>query len=263
MVNVNELLAAVPEIILDTVIVAPVATPKLIRLVPKAIPVPAVLKDSVPASALILVFEATVTAPVIVLVPVIFLMTPSLLIPVPNNVIGFATKATPPSICIALPSLIVIDPAVVPKTLVLDVAVGDTFKILLFAATLILPVNPVLFPFKVSILDDPVPSFVIVPPPNNKPVTVTPPSPPIDKPLLVLVFNADVALLNVSAAASELILDPVAFTRIVPDKVLPVLVLGHLNAPVVLIPVPLIVKNSGIVSAFKSNTTAAPDATTV
>ena len=43
----------------------------------------AVLNVKLPASAFILVFEDTVTAPVIILAPVKFLITPSLLIPVP------------------------------------------------------------------------------------------------------------------------------------------------------------------------------------
>ena len=247
MVTVNELAAAAPEIIFDTVIVVPVATPKLIKLDPKAIPVPAVLNVKLPASAFILAFEEAVTAPVIILAPDKFLITPSLFIPVPNIVMGLATNVTPPSICIALPALIVVDPAVVPNTLVFEVAVGDTCNILLFAATTILPVNPVLFPFKVSILEDPVPSFVMVPPPVNKPVTVTAPSPPIDKALLALVFIVAVALLKVKVFPSELILDPVAFTRIVPDKVLLPKPLKFLIAPSLLIPVPLIIIFSGMI----------------
>ena len=96
LVNVNALLDAAPEIIFDTVNVVPVATPTFIKLVPKAIPVVAVLKVKVPRSVLIFVFDDTVTGPVMVLVPDIFLITPSLLIPLPEIVIGSAAKLTPP-----------------------------------------------------------------------------------------------------------------------------------------------------------------------
>ena len=96
LVTVNELLDAAPEIIFDTVSVVPVATTKLIKLVPKAIPVPAVLKVNVPTSVLIFVFDDTVTGPVIILSDEIFLITPSLLIPLPEIVMGSAAKVTPP-----------------------------------------------------------------------------------------------------------------------------------------------------------------------
>ena len=96
LVNVNALLDAAPEIIFDTVNVVPDATPTLIKLVPKAIPVVAVLKVKLPRSVLIFVFDDTVTGPVMVLVPDIFLITPSLLIPLPDIVIGSAAKLTPP-----------------------------------------------------------------------------------------------------------------------------------------------------------------------
>ena len=67
---------------------------------------------------------------------------------------------------------------VVPNTLVLVLTVGLTFNILLLAATVIGPVNPVLFPFNVNILAAPVPSFVMVPLPDNEPEIVIAPIPP-------------------------------------------------------------------------------------
>ena len=46
-----------------------------------------------------------------------FLSTPSLFIPVPEMVVGSAAKATPPSICNALPELIVVLPEADPNAL--------------------------------------------------------------------------------------------------------------------------------------------------
>ena len=122
--------------------------------------------------------------------------------------------------------------------------------------------NPVLFPFKVNILEDPVPSFVMVPPPVNKPVTVTAPSPPIDNALVAPVAIAPVALLNVKVFASEFNLEPDVFTVIDPDKVLLPLVLGIHITPLPT-PVPLIVMYSGIEKLVPTIFKAAPSETTV
>ena len=209
------------------------------------------------SSLLILAAEDTVIAPVIVFAPLIFLITPSLLIPVPKIVMGLLTNATPPSMVIALPLLIVIIP-VVPKTLVLVFTVGLTFKILLFAFTVIAPENKVLFPFNVNILPAPTPSFVIAPTPDSAPLISTSPSPPI---VTALVTVIEVALFNVNKVASEFILELADAMVIVPDKVLPALVLGTLMAPVpVTAPVPFIEKCSDIVAPLISNLTAAPEA---
>ena len=119
-VKVNAVFAALPNMIFDTVMVVPVATPILIKLAPRAIPVDAVFNVNDPASAFILVSEETVTNPVIVLAPNKFLIAPSLFTPVPYIVNGFANdKANAlPSICNALPLFTVNEPAVVPNILV-------------------------------------------------------------------------------------------------------------------------------------------------
>ena len=211
-----------------------------------------------PASTFILALLETVIAPAISFAPLKLLITPSLFIPVPKTVMGLLTRATPPSICMALPLFMVTIP-VVPNTLVFEDKVGLTSKRLLFAATVIGPVNPVLFPFNVNILAAPVPSFVMVPLPDNEPEIVIAPIPPNATDILVPVA-IDVALLKVNKVASEFILAPEVTIVIVPDKVLPALVLGTLILPVAFIPVPFKEKYSCIVALLTSTFTAAPAA---
>jgi hypothetical protein len=153
----------------------------------------------------------------------------------------------------ALPVLIVTTP-VVPKALALL-----TFKRLLLVDIVIGPEKEPLFPVNVNMLEAPVPSFVIVPLPVNAPVILTSPSPPIATALAPVAI--DVALFNVNKDASEFILELADAMVIVPDKVLPALVLGTLMAPVpVTAPVPFIEKCSDIVAPLISNLTAALEA---
>ena len=229
------------------------APPKFKVLAPKANDA-ALLNFKEPASAFILALLDIVIGPAISFEPLILLITPSLLIPVPKIVIGLLINVTLPLTCIALPVFKVSIP-VVPKALALL-----TFKRLLLVDIVIGPVKELLFPVNVNILPVPVPSLVIVPLPVNAPLILTSPSPPIATELVPVAI--DVALLNVNKVASEFILDVEAMV-IVPDKVLPALVLGTLITPVVFIPVPLIEKYSGMVALLISNLTADPVAIVV
>ena len=61
------------------------------------------VKDKVPASTFILAAPVKEIVPARAFEPNIFLIAPSLLIPVPEIVIGSAAKVTPPCTCNAAP----------------------------------------------------------------------------------------------------------------------------------------------------------------